>query len=260
MLKLFFVLSMASGAAAEQKHTVVPQDTLWDLAGRYYKNHFQWRRIAEANPAPNVKDPHWIYPGQVLVIPDLEEAPEALPEPPERSPRPQPEPPPEPEPEAPQAAEEPAPAPPPPPPPAPAPIRASPRPEAGLGSVPAEESLSTKFPTGLVAASASERLIAPPGWSPDGKVAGFNGQETMAAAGDAIDLMIDQEPRPKSGDRFTVYRKTAPTEADADKSATYLVKIGVVQVRKTLASGRFRAIILTSNDSLQLDDLAAREE
>jgi hypothetical protein len=51
-------------------HVVVTGETLWDLARRYYSNPFDWRRIWEAN-RDQIEDPHWIYPGQQLVIPDV---------------------------------------------------------------------------------------------------------------------------------------------------------------------------------------------
>lgn len=56
----------------EREHVVRRGDTLWDLAGRYFTNPFQWPRIHEANTQV-VRDPHWIYPDQVLVIPGLRE-------------------------------------------------------------------------------------------------------------------------------------------------------------------------------------------
>lgn len=51
-------------------HTVVKEDTLWDLAQRYYSNPFEWRVIWNAN-RDVVEDPNWIYPAEVLVIPGL---------------------------------------------------------------------------------------------------------------------------------------------------------------------------------------------
>jgi hypothetical protein len=52
---------------AKQIHTVVPGDTLWDLAGRYLGNSFLWPNIWESN-REKIADPHWIYPGQEFVI------------------------------------------------------------------------------------------------------------------------------------------------------------------------------------------------
>jgi len=47
------VLFLPSFAPAQQEpvgtHTVVDDDTLWDLAQRYYQNPYQWRVIWEAN-------------------------------------------------------------------------------------------------------------------------------------------------------------------------------------------------------------------
>jgi hypothetical protein len=52
---------------AKQIHTVVPGDTLWDLAGHYLGNSFLWPNIWEAN-REKIADPHWIYPGQEFAI------------------------------------------------------------------------------------------------------------------------------------------------------------------------------------------------
>lgn len=56
----------------ERQHVVRRGDTLWDLAGQYFANPFQWPRIHAVNTRI-VRDPHWIYPDQVLIIPGLTE-------------------------------------------------------------------------------------------------------------------------------------------------------------------------------------------
>jgi len=69
--------SLASGqeiAAGQQgTHTVVKGNTLWHLAEHYLGNPFLWPLIYEAN-TDRIADPHWIYPGQVFIIPGLEGA------------------------------------------------------------------------------------------------------------------------------------------------------------------------------------------
>lgn len=45
-------------------HLVRHGDTLWDLSDGYYGNPWQWPKIWANNP--QVKNPHWIYPGDQL--------------------------------------------------------------------------------------------------------------------------------------------------------------------------------------------------
>lgn len=240
MMNAMLLTLLAAAAGAERKHTVVPRDCLWDLAQHYYKDPFKWRRIADANPPPDVKDPHWIYPDQVLIIPDLDDsAPEPeTPVPEEAAVTPA------------EAAVTPAEA------PVAAPV--SFRPDEGQDMVTVPESLSTRFPDGLVSAPPSNyRMMVLPNWSPDGSIVGFNGTEIMAAEGDLIDLAIEKG-KPASGDRYEIYRRAAPMEADTNKAAVYVVKIGLVQLRKPLGGNRFRAVILKSNDSAQIGDIVVK--
>lgn len=55
-------------APAPRTHTVVSGDTLWGIAQKYYGNGTQWPKIFDAN-RDKIKDPHWIFPAQVFVIP-----------------------------------------------------------------------------------------------------------------------------------------------------------------------------------------------
>jgi len=53
--------------AGSQLYLVVKGDTLWDLGQRFLGNPFSWPQIWEQNKW--IKDPHWIYPGDPLIIP-----------------------------------------------------------------------------------------------------------------------------------------------------------------------------------------------
>lgn len=56
-------------APPDTNYKVKQGDTLWDLSGVFLKDPFKWPDIHKANP--DIKNPHWIYPGQKLVIPGL---------------------------------------------------------------------------------------------------------------------------------------------------------------------------------------------
>jgi hypothetical protein len=68
------VLILPSFVLAQQEpvgtHTVVDDDTLWDLAQFYYQNPYEWRVIWEAN-RDSIADPNLIYPNEIFVIPGL---------------------------------------------------------------------------------------------------------------------------------------------------------------------------------------------
>ena len=64
-LVLFLAAVLALPVSAETvDHTVVPGDTMWKIAVR---NRVGLDEIIAANP--QIKDPHWIYPGDVLHVP-----------------------------------------------------------------------------------------------------------------------------------------------------------------------------------------------
>lgn len=58
---------------AKTSHIVVQDETLHQISEQYLGNAFSWPLIWEANK-DKVEDPHWIYPGQELVIPPLSAA------------------------------------------------------------------------------------------------------------------------------------------------------------------------------------------
>jgi hypothetical protein len=67
-------MAEAAAGAAPDTYTVRPGDTLWDLSGRFLNNPWYWPKIWSYNP--EIANPHWIYPGNLLKFyPSAEEAP-----------------------------------------------------------------------------------------------------------------------------------------------------------------------------------------
>jgi LysM domain len=64
---------LAIKADHPERYTVVKGDTLWDISAKYLQQPWRWPELWEDNP--QIKNPHWIYPGDTLYFSYVNGAP-----------------------------------------------------------------------------------------------------------------------------------------------------------------------------------------
>lgn len=61
-----FADTLALAPNHPEEYKVAKGDTLWDISAKFLKDPWRWPSLWEMNP--QIKNPHWIYPGDVLYL------------------------------------------------------------------------------------------------------------------------------------------------------------------------------------------------
>jgi len=63
---IFAAEPVALNPAHPDRYTVVKGDTLWDIAGTFLRDPWQWPEVWHVNP--QIENPHLIYPGDIIIL------------------------------------------------------------------------------------------------------------------------------------------------------------------------------------------------
>lgn len=257
-----FLVGLTAAKASAVMVQVIAGDCLWSLAEKHYKNPHHWRRIFEAN-AHLIKDPHWIYPGQTINIPEFAEeasAPIAAPAPTEASApianinpdgdghkaaaaakRPEPD-------LAPAAPEEP---------------RSAPTVlNEDLRENAESTGLNEEMPPAMNTYNLGfKRFKAPKNFRPDGSIIESiedEGMEPTISVGHKITVKLEPGVPVSTGELFTVYRQLGVLEDDADKKGIYMHAVAQIEALPEARHRKRRFRVLSAGDTLVIGDWIKR--
>ena len=69
IIVLLLLPSITFAETQLKEYKIIKGDTLWDISQRELKDPFMWPNIWKVNTW--IENPHWIYPGQIIKIPQL---------------------------------------------------------------------------------------------------------------------------------------------------------------------------------------------
>lgn len=209
-------------------YTVKKGDTLWDISGEFLNDPFKWPTIWDQNNE-QIMDPHWIYPGQVIIIRPAEEkkVEEAPPAPPA---------------EKAEVKEVPK-------------VEEAPKVEEPKVEEAPKVEVPPAPPTLYYPGIDKTGFIVPDGVAVLGKIIDSKEDRVLLSSGDEVYINIGEDKGAKTGSRYSIYRKEAPIYHPVSRKLVgHRVDIlGIVEVEKThekISEGR----IVASYDAISKGD------
>ncbi|MEW6556136.1 MAG: LysM domain-containing protein [Elusimicrobiota bacterium] len=206
-------------------YTVVNGDTLSSIAQKFYNDYLQWKKIHSYNKF--IKNPHWIFPGDELVIPveveDTVVTAETQKEEPAVSTDT-------------LAATSPAP-------PAPAPV------------------IKKEEPAPPVKKAEEDSVIAGENWEFDGYVSGEKDRKIIIGQSDIVFLDLGKKQNVKALDRYTIYRKDRSIiHPETNENLGNLIrKIGVLEITTDVQSETCTGRVIMAREPVMVGDMIKKQ-
>ncbi len=202
-------------------HVVRRGDTLWDICFLYFNDPWQWPKIWSYNP--QITNPHWIYPGDLVrllprgVFAQLPSEPE-------------------------HAGTPPAPTPVPPRPALPAPSPPSPPLPVDVLPAPAR-----RIEVGIKQTAFVEKSDLDKSSAIDGSV----DEKVLLGNGDSVYLSYPPGKPPRVGERYSIYQPDNSVTSDNTVVGAYVHVLGTVEVVSVKQDKRARAVIIEANQEIE---------
>ncbi len=237
-------------------HVVVKGETLWGMAGSFYNNPYDWKRIWDANKN-QIDNPDLIFPDQKFVIPGktASSAPAAkAEEPAEEEPA-----------EAPAAEQESAAA----TTPEPAKAEAPAATEEKVEEAEAEPVQEEAVPPAIVKKTAKARgayktgtFLTEEDWEGSGKIVGDQDHKILLGQGDVVYLNIGAANGVKAKMRGTVYRRgrLIRDPHTGDKMGYAINRLGLLEITQEVTDNTATAVIMNSEGPVRVGDFVSLDE